>query len=387
MSLNPTKLKGDKAIWAITIILYVLSVLIVYSSTQSLAYREQGGNTFYYLIRQIFYVGIGALTVYLIHLIDYTYFKKFAIAGLLLTVVLLFITKSGMGVTYNEGSRWIKVPYVGLTIQTSDLAKVTLYIFIAKYLANNQKHIKEFRRGYLPLLLVVGFFVLLIIWDNLSTALLIALTSSMMMYFGGVRLKYLLVTALLGAVTFLGVYKMSIEMDEGRGHTWANRIENFISPDENDIESNYQSVLAQIAIANGGLIGTGLGNGTIKNFLPHSYSDYVYANILEETGLVGGLVVMLLYILFLSRCLSIFRKIPYAFGAFLVLAFGFTITFQALINMGVNVGLLPVTGLTLPLLSMGGSSVVFTSIAIGMVLSVSRVLPEYRKPKRAKNAA
>ncbi len=364
----------------------MLSILIVYSSTQSLAYREQGGNTFYYLVRQIFYVGIGAFTVYAMHLIDYKYFKKFAVAGLLLTVVLFFITWSGMGVSYNEGSRWIKVPFVGLTIQTSDVAKVTLYIFIAKYLANNQSNIRDLRKGYLPLLAVVGSFVLLIVWDNMSTAILIGLTSSMMMYFGGVRIKYLLVTAVAFLVMLFVVYKVSVTIGKGRGLTWANRIENFISPDEKSIESNYQSVLSEIAIANGGLLGTGLGNGTIKNFLPHSYSDYVYANILEETGLVGGLLVMLLYILFLSRCLAIFRKIPFAFGAFLVLAFGFTITFQALINMGVNVGVLPVTGLTLPLLSMGGSSVLFTSVAIGMILSVSRILPENKKTRKVRNA-
>ncbi len=386
MKFNSTYLRGDKAIWAITIILYVLSILIVYSSTQSLAYKKQGGNTFYYLLRQVFYVGIGALAVYAIHLVDYKYFKKFAVAGLILTVILLLINWSGMGVSYNEGSRWIKLPLVGLTIQTSDVAKVTLYIFIAKYLANNQDKIKDLKRGYLPLLGVVGFFILLIVWDNMSTAILIALTSSMMMYFGGVKIKYLLVTAFTFLAVLFLVYKISVVLGKGRGLTWASRIENFVHPDERDIESNYQSVLSEIAIANGGLLGTGLGNGTIKNFLPHSYSDYVYANILEETGLLGGLVVMLLYMLFLVRCLFIFKKIPYAFGAFLVLAFGFTITFQALINMGVNVGILPVTGLTLPLLSMGGSSVVFTSIAIGMVLSVSRVLPENRNPKNVSNA-
>ncbi len=380
-------MRGDRGIWAIAIMLYVVSILIVYSSTQSLAYKERGGNTFYYLIRQIFFVGIGFLAMYTVHRISYTYFKKFAEIALLFTIVLLIITLSGVGVTMNEGARWIKIPLVGLTIQTSDIAKVTLYIFIAKYLASHQEVIRDFRKGYLPLLLAVVIVVGLIIWENMSTAILMSMTSFMMMYFGGVRPKYLIITGLSFLVAAFVVYKVSVMLDIGRGSTWEARIENYLSPDENDIDKNYQSTLSEIAVANGGILGTGLGNGTIKNFLPHSYSDYVFANILEESGFIGGLFVLLLYMLFLGRCVVIFKNFPRAFGAFLAVAFGFTITFQALINMGVNVGLLPVTGLTLPLLSMGGSSVVFTSIAIGIVLSVSKELPNISKSKNRTHVA
>ncbi len=380
-------MRGDRGIWAITIVLYVLSILIIYSSTQSLAYREQGGNTFYYFLRQIVFVGVGFAAMYFVHRISYNYYKKFAEIGLILTVILLLVTLAGFGVTMNEGSRWIRIPFVGLTLQTSDVAKVTLFIFIAKYLANHQKTIKDFRKGYLPLLIAVVAVVGLIIWENMSTAILMTITSFMMMYFGGVRLKYILLTGLAFIIFGLTIYKISVMLDIGRGATWEARIENYFSPEGDDIENNYQSVLSEIAIANGGMIGTGLGNGTIKNFLPHSYSDYVYANILEESGMLGGLVVMALYMFFLVRCVLIFKKFPYAFGAYLALAFGFAITFQALINMGVNVGVLPVTGLTLPLLSMGGSSVVFTSIAIGIVLSVSKDLPSSSKNKKTEHVA
>ncbi len=376
-------LKGDRSIWAILILLYISSILIVYSSTQSLAYREQGGNTFYYLLRQIFFVGIGFSCAYLVHKMNYSIFQKTAVLGLILTVILLVATLSGAGITLNEGSRWIRIPGIGLTIQTSDLAKLTLFIFLSRQLARKQSVIKDFKKGFLPLFVTIMVLMILIVWENMSTALLMTATSYLLLYFGGVRIKYLLISGLALLLTAFLVYQISITFDIGRGATWKSRVEGFLSPEEGrSIDDNFQKNLSEIAIANGGIIGTGLGNGTIKNFLPHSYSDYVYAIIIEESGLLGALFVLLLYLLFLMRCIVLFRRTPFAFGAFLALSFGFSITFQALINMGVNVGVLPVTGQTLPLLSMGGSSLLFTSVAIGIILGVSQKVDAAEKKRR-----
>jgi len=294
------------------------------------------------------------------------------------------------GAKINEGSRWIKVPIINLTIQTSDMAKLALFMYLSKLLSKKQEVIKDFKKGFLPVIWPVAVICGLIMPANLSNALLTGATSLLLLFIGRVSMKHIMLVILIamipvGFIISVAVMTYSAKPDDsgkaqvgiekvksfGRFGTWVKRVQDFIYA--KDKETPYQVQQAKIAIANGGIImGLGPGNSRQRNFLPQAYNDFIYSIIIEEYGLFGGAVIMFIYIVFLFRCIRIFRKCPYAFGAFLALGLSFTLVIQAVANMAVNVNLVPVTGVTLPLVSMGGSSFLFTCCAIGLVLSVAR---------------
>ncbi|MCB0698656.1 MAG: FtsW/RodA/SpoVE family cell cycle protein [Chitinophagales bacterium] len=378
--------KGDQVIWAVVFILSFISLLAVYSATGSLAYKHDT-NANYYLVKQVIVLGLGLVIIYLIHRVNYTKFARIAVLFYLLSIPLLLYTLV-FGVKLNEGSRWIQLPVIGMTIQTSALAKLALFMFLARMLSLKQAVIKDFKKGFLPVLTPVLITAALIAPANLSTAVMIGVTCCILFFIGRVRVSHILLLAFAGLIGGLLLYGVSKVTGWGRADTWEKRIVDFAgsSDDGKPKEDVYQVLHAKIAIANGGVMGLGPGNSQQRNFLPHSYSDFIYAMIIEEYGLVGAAFVVMLYLVFLWRSILIFRRCPYAFGAFLAVGLSMTLVFQAMLNMAVNVNLVPVTGLTLPLVSMGGSSVWFTSIAIGVILSVSRYVDETEGKKKLQEA-
>jgi cell division protein FtsW len=381
------KTSGDKVIWATVVLLALVSLLVVYSSTGLLAYRYNKGNTEIYLFKQVMFITIGVAIIYFAHRVNYTIYSKWSRILFLIAIPLLIWTLF-FGVRLNEGSRWIRLPIINLTFQTSDLAKLALFMYIGRMLSRKQEVIKDFKKGFLPIIIPVVITCLLVAPANLSTALLIGATSLLLMFIGRVSMKHIGATIGVAAVPVMILVLISVayyDSDEGKSKdlpavfeigrmpTWIKRVQNFMyDSKQSDKEDNYQVNQAKIAIANGGLIGLGPGNSTARNFLPHPYSDFIYAIIIEEYGMVGGMFIIFIYLVFLYRSIRIFRKCPFAFGAFLALGLSFTLVIQALINMAVNVNLFPVTGVTLPLVSMGGSSFLFTCLAIGIILSVAR---------------
>jgi len=382
-----SRTRGDKVIWAMVVVLALVSMLVVYSSTGLLAYRYNRGNTEVYLFRQVIFIAAGLAVIYFSHRVNYTLYSRLARILFIISIPLLIYTLF-FGIRLNEGSRWIRLPIINLTFQTSDLAKLAVFMYISRLLSRKQAVIKDFRKGYLPVLLPVVIICVLIAPANLSTALLVGSTSLLLLFIGRASMKHLLLTigaALIPVILLVFVAVIYYDKDEGKSKdlpalfeagrisTWISRIQDFMYPNlQADKEDNYQVNQAKIAISKGGLLGLGPGNSETRNFLPHPYSDFIFAIIMEEYGLAGGVFIIFVYLVFLFRCIRIFRKCPYAFGAFLALGLSFTLVIQALINMAVTVNLFPVTGVTLPLVSMGGSSFLFTCLAIGIILSVAR---------------
>ncbi len=363
-------IKGDKVIWVIVFLLTLFSFLAVYSSTGTLAYKYQGGNTEYYMLKHGIILFFGLVLMYLAHLIKYNYYSRIFQIALYIAVPLLVLTLL-FGLNLNDAKRVLPLPF-GLTFQTSDLAKITLIVYLARMLTKKQAEMGNFKTVFnsliLPVLIVTG----LIFWDNFSTAALLFTTSMVLIFIGRIKLKYLAGMFAVGVVFLvigLSVLYLLPEGQQGRLGTWKNRIEGFTNHEDGD---NYQIEQAKIAIATGGIIGKMPGNSTQRNFLPHPYSDFIFAIIIEEYGLVGGVIIVLLYLILFYRAVSIVSKAPGTFGSFLVIGVAFSLVFQAMTNMGVAVGLLPVTGQPLPLISMGGTSIWFTSLAIGIILSVSK---------------
>jgi len=382
--------RGDKYIWGLVILLSLISILVVYSATGSLAYKMYRGNTSYYLFKQIAFTLIGLLLVFGLHRVNYTVFSRVATILFILSVPLLIYTLC-FGAKINEGSRWIKLPIINLTIQSSDVAKLALFMYLSKVLSKKQEVIKDFKKGFLPVIIPVFIICGLIMPANLSNALLTGATSLLLLFIGRVSFKHILLTigiAMIPIVIIISVAIATHKSNEGtidsgkpvvaaslkkwgRFGTWVNRVQDFMYAKDNEIP--YQVQQAKIAIANGGIfVGLGPGNSQQRNFLPQAYNDFIYAVIIEEYGLLGGAFIIFIYLVFLFRCIRIFRKCPYAFGAFLALGLSFTLIIQAVANMAVNVAIVPVTGVTLPLLSMGGSSFIFTCCSIGLILSVAR---------------
>ena len=379
--------KGDKFIWGIVIILALISILVVYSATGSLAYKMNKGNNEIYLFKQLAFTGIGLMVIYFLHRINYTIFSRIATILFFISIPLLLYTWL-FGAKINEGSRWIKLPVINLTIQSSDVAKLALYMYISKMMSKKQEVIKNFKKGFIPVVTPVVIICALIMPANLSNALLTGATSLLLMFIGRISIKHILLTIAVAMVPVMLIVSVAImtnnaknkEGDKpvagklksfGRFGTWVKRTQDFMYAKTN--ETPYQVQQAKIAIAGGGIfLGKGPGNSTQRNFLPQAYNDFIYSIIIEEYGLLGGAFIILIYLIFLFRCIKIFRRCPFAFGAFLALALSFTLVIQAVANMAVNVNLVPVTGVTLPLVSMGGSSFLFTCAAIGIILSVAR---------------
>lgn len=380
---------GDKYIWGIVLLLSLISILVVYSATGSLAYKMNKGNNELYLLKQIGYIIMGLVFMYFLHRANYTVFSKFASIAFWLSIPLLIYTLF-FGTTINEGSRWIKLPVINLTIQTSDIAKLSLFVYLSKVMSKKQEVIKDFKKGFLPLIIPVIIICALIMPANLSNALLTGATSLLLMFIGRVQIKHIALAILVALIPLLLIISVAwltydgaeqVEKKQsttaeklksvGRFGTWVKRVQDHLFAPST--ETPYQVQQAKIAIAKGSLlVGKGPGNSEQRNFLPQAYNDFIYAIIIEEYGLLGGAFICFIYLLFLYRCIRIFRKCPYAFGAFLALALSFTLVIQAIANMAVNVNIVPVTGVTLPLISMGGSSFLFTCIAIGIILSVAR---------------
>lgn len=379
--LNRTK--GDRVIWAIVVLLTIVSILVVYSSIGSLAYK-MNKSTESYLFKQVAFIALGVLIIYFAHRVNYTIYARVSTILFLVSIPLLFYTLK-FGSNINEANRWIKLPVINLTFQTSDLAKLALFMYISKQLSRKQKVIKDFRKGFLPLIFPVIIICLLIAPANLSTALLIGGTSLMLMFIGRVSGKHMLIVLFSALIPILFLVMVSKHYYDKKDHkckelpsmlsfgrmpTWIRRVQDFMYADK--AEASYQVQQAKIAIASGGWLGKGPGKSEQRNFLPHPYSDFIFAIIIEEYGLIGGAIIIFIYLLFLFRSIRIFQKCPYAFGAFLAVALSFTLVIQAMVNMAVNVNIFPTTGVTLPLVSMGGSSLWFTCFAIGIILSVAR---------------
>jgi len=381
--------KGDKVIWALVVLLALASMLVVYSATGSLAYKNYKGNTEIYLFKQVAFIILGIGIIYFAHRVNYVIYSKIAQLLFILSIPLLIYTLF-FGLSMNEGSRWIRLPIIGLNMQSSELAKLALFMYLARLIGKKQDVIKDFKKGYLPLIIPVGIICLLIAPANLSTALLLGASCMLLLFIGRASTKHLLMTVGLVCIPVLFLiiaavisHKSGDDSSEtkkensskltARVSTWINRVEHFIYGGKDaDDEDAYQINQAKIAIAKGGFMGVGPGNSTQRNFLPQAYNDFIYPIIIEEYGLVGGTFIVFIYLVFLFRSIKIFRRCPYAFGAFLALGLSFTLVIQAIANMAVSVNLFPVTGVTLPLVSMGGSSFLFTCLSIGIILSVAR---------------
>jgi cell division protein FtsW len=376
-------LKGDKVIWAVVFILSLISILVVYSSSNALAQRSKSGNTEAFLIRHAGQIFAGLMIMFFVHRMNYKYLSRISQVALWLSVPLLIYTLFG-GRSSGEASRWLEIPGIKLTFQTSDFAKCALIIYIARVLAIKQDKLIDLKIVFWQLLVPIGMICALILPANFSTSALIFVTCLLILFIGRVPIKFILGIigiTLVGAALFGTViwYKPDIVK---RGPTWKARIENFIA---GDAQSNYQAEQAKIAVAKGGLFGLGPGNSTQKNFLPQSASDFVYAIIIEEYGFLVGLFLLFLYMILLFRAIRILRNSEKTFGGLLAVGLCMSLVFQALINMAVAVNLFPVTGQTLPLISMGGTSIWFTSITIGIVLSVIKETTEESEEKEEDN--
>lgn len=377
--------KGDKILWYIIIMLMIASVMVVYSSTGRLAYSEKGGNTLFYLLKQLFLIGGCFAVMFCVQSIHYRYFYKYAGVLLVISVILLGYAAFG-GTNLNGAGRWIPLPFVGLTFQPSELAKIAIVMYTAKILADAQTETCCEDIALQRFLLFVGPAILVIFLDNFSTSALISLVCLILFMVARMRWKLLAITfgtAVAGVVLVVALGFMVPQVREwGRVGTMVGRINDFVNGGEDEDNYSYQSVQARIAVARGGLMGNGPGNSTQRNFLPHPYSDFIYAIIIEEYGLGGGIFIMLLYAVVLFRVGVIGRKsmkgehynargFPDIFPALLATGLGLTIILQAMVNMGVCVGALPVTGQTLPLISLGGTSLLFTSASFGIILSIA----------------
>jgi len=384
------KTRGDRVIWALVVVLTLVSLLAVYSATGTLAYKNYKGNTEVYLFKQVGLILGGLLVIYFAHLVNYTFYSKAARIIFLISIPLLLYTLF-FGVKMNEGSRWIKLPIINMTMQTSDLAKLALFMYLARLLSKKQDMIKDFKKGYLMVIWPVIVTCMLIAPANLSTSLLLGASCLLLLFIGRASTKHLLLTIGLALIplTFLIIAAVVRHHNENpdelptvktsassaltaRVDTWISRVETFIYGGQDSDTDGYQVNQAKVAISKGGLLGVGPGNSTTRDFLPQAYNDFIYAIIIEEYGLIGGGFMVFIYLVFLFRCIRIFKRCPFAFGAFLALGLSFTLVIQAIANMAVTVNLFPVTGVTLPLVSMGGSSFFFTCLAIGIILSVAR---------------
>lgn len=382
-------LRGDRVIWAVVFILSLISILAVYSSTGTLAYKYQGGNTMYYFLKHLSIVIMGIGIMYLVHNIPYTYFSKISMGLIVLAVILLPLTL-GMGTNRNDASRWLTVPIINMSFQTSDLAKLALITFLARQLAKSQDIMHDFKRGFLPLLLPILGICLLILPANFSTAAVLFASSLVLLFIGRARLLHIgallgsaFIVVLITVLLALALPTETVSKVLPRFETWKARVETFAGNEDVAVsaDKNYQADQAKIAVAKGGLFRIAPGKSDQRNFLPHPYSDFIYAIIIEEYGMVGGLFVLFLYLVLLLRVVKMVGKTEKPFASLLAMGCCFSLVFQGMVNMAVAVNLFPVTGQPLPLISMGGTSLWFTSIAIGMILSVSREHESAAEPK------
>ena len=364
-----TRLRGDRPIWLVVALLSLASMLAVYSSTGTLAYKYQAGNTEYYLFKHIVLILGGWILMYLTHLIHYKKFANWSPTFLVLSIIFLVFTLA-VGPDINGARRWITLPIIEYSFQASDLAKIGLILFVARMISTKQDVIKDLKEAFLPIIFPIILVCLLIAPANLSTALVLFFVCMLMMFIGRLEMKYIAALFGLGLVAFLILVAVG-EAVPGlhiRSATWISRMRDFLGDDN----GAYQVQQAKIAIAKGGFWGVGPGNSLQRNYLPHPYSDFIYSVIIEEYGLFGAFIVLSLYLYLMFRVVRLVTLAPKAFGAMAAVGLGLLITIQALANMAVSVNMVPVTGQTLPLVSMGGNSVLFTCIALGIIQSISK---------------
>jgi cell division protein FtsW len=364
------RLQGDRVIWIVTLFLSFISILAVYSAISTLGYKADGNNT-RFLIKQVVMISLGLGLMYWLQRVKLNYITRLSkilvfISAGLLAYALLF------GTNLNSADRWIKLPVIGLTFQPSDLAKIALIIHTARMLALKRDMLHSFREGVWPILWPVLLLCGLILRANFSTAALLAFVCFMMMFLAGVPMRHLnklIIAALAGVMLIIAIGEGAPSLLP-RYKTWKNRI---INKANNDNDGNYQTDLAKYAIWEGGVIPKGPGSSSTRNFMPHPYSDMIYPFIIEEYGSVlGGIGLMLLYLILFYRSIKLSRNNPKMSGQLIAIGLAFMLTIQAIVNMGVAVSLFPTTGQPLPLVSMGGTSTLFTCLSIGLILSLTR---------------
>ncbi|WP_316817481.1 FtsW/RodA/SpoVE family cell cycle protein [Pedobacter nyackensis] len=370
------KTKGDRWIWLIIILLSMISILTVYSATGTIAYNKGITVEKYLLFKHVIFVVMGIGMIYIAHLLDYKYYAGISKILMIITIPLLLYT-AAFGESINHASRWVKIPVIELTFQTSDLAKLALITFLARMLTKKQENIKDVKKAFIPIMGSVCVIFVLIAWANLSTALMLFGVSILLLIIGRISIKQILMVCAGGSILLLFIVFLG-----PRSETYKSRVESFLHPERQHSDKTFQADQSKIALATGGVFGKGPGNSTQRNFLPHPYSDFIFAIIVEEYGLMGALTMLVLYMVLLYRCIRIVTRSPKAFGALLAAGLSFSLTIQAFANMAVAVGLGPVTGVPLPLVSMGGTSILFTSIAFGIILSVSKDVEENVKGKK-----
>lgn len=371
-------LRGDRAIWLIVMLLSLFSLLIVYSTSGSQVYKYNTSHgTEYFLVRQLLFIGSGLLLTYMAYRLHYMVYAKLAPILMIIAVPLLIYT-AFFGTELNDASRWIKIPFLDLSFQTSDFARIALILFVARSLAIKQDNIKSFKAAFLPLILPVVAICALIAPSNLSTALLLFVTSFTMIFIGRISLKYVFLLLFLGSGFFALIYFSGKYFPEHfRANVWETRVHDFLHSD-----GQYQIVQSKIAIAEGGMFGLGPGNSIQRNLLPYAYADFIYAIICEEYGFVGGALILGLYLWLLIRTVGLVTRCSKTFGAMLALGLTLNIVVTAFANIAVSVQLVPATGLTLPMISMGGTSFLFTCLSLGIILSVSRYVEQAYEEKK-----
>ena len=364
--------KGDRWIWLIVILLSVISMLAVYSAIGTLAFKRGVGAESILMKHLAMIIG-GIALMYISHKLDYRYYRGISKLLMIVTLPLLVYTLL-FGSHVNDASRWIAIPGTGLSFQTSDLAKLALITYLARTLSIKQENIKDVKQSFIPIMGAVCAVFILIALANLSTALMLFGVSILLLIIGRISIKQIAITCLAGGMLLAGVVFLG-----PRHKTYVSRIHAFMHPEIANPDKSFQSDHAKIAIATGGFFGKGVGKSDEINYLPEAYSDEIFAIIVEEYGLVGAIILIGIYLFLLYRCIKIVTKAPKAFGALLAAGLSFSLTIQAFANMAVAVGLGPVTGIPLPLVSMGGTSILFTSVAFGIILSVSRDIEEPKK--------
>ena len=357
-------LKGDKVIWTVIILLSLYSIVMAYSSSSNLAFRIAGGNVAPYLIKHTLIILIGIILIIYLQFFPYKYFSRLSQIGIFVSIILLFITLL-FGVSKGNASRWI------MGFQPSDFAKLVLILYISRMLTTKQDEIKDFKKGLLPILWPVLVICGLILPADFSTAAMLLIVCFTMIFIGGAKIKHLVSivgTAVVGFL-FLILLNMAFPGLLPRVDTWEKRMMSYGSGDK---QENYQAEMAKRAVANGFLFGKGPGRGHVKNDLYSAQSDFIYASSIEEFGSIfGGIGLLLLYMILFFRAIRIMNKVDSKFAFYLVFGLSFMLIFQSFINMGVGVNLFPVTGQPLPLISMGGTSILFTCISLGVILNVS----------------
>lgn len=374
--------QGDRVIWMIVALLSLVSLLAVYSATGTYANARHNGSNTTVLLAHAGRLFLGLAVMYVVYLLKYTYYPKIFQIAFIISIPLLAYTLF-KGADINNAKRVVYI--LGSSFQSSDFAKIALIGFLSRELTVRQSEIKDFKNAFVPLMLPVLIIVGLIFPENFSTAAILFAACMVLLFVGRINMKHLMsfFGIALVAMSFYILIELNDNNPDDRVNTWFNRIERFFNPIEGEeTEEDYQMIMSKTAIAKGGIIGNAPGRSTQRNFLPHPYSDFIFAIIVEEYGLIGAAFVVLLYLILLYRSIAIMVAIPQSFGGFVSFGLAFMLVMQAMVNMGVAVGLLPVTGQPLPFVSMGGTSLMFTGCAFGVILSVSR---EVNKIKERKN--